>query len=181
MTATIEERTAHGRGQGVFALGPFRKGDVLYVGVLDDRPISNHSHASQISKTKFGFHQGLSSKFNHSCSPNCGIVVNDTGGHNIVAMCDIAAADEATYDYAMRNYRIEHFAGQCVCGHANCRGSITGWQDLPQHRKDDYAGYVAPYLIEMDIEDAAVILHAEAASALECNGPARMVGLPTVQ
>ena len=152
MIAAIEERTADGRGQGVFTLGSFRKGDVLYVGVLDDRPITNHSHASQISKTSFGFHKGLSSKFNHSCDPNCGIVLNDSGGHNIVAMCNIAAEDEATYDYAMRNYQIEHFAGPCGCGQANCRRSITGWKDLPQQRKNDYAGFVAPYLIEMDAE-----------------------------
>ncbi|WP_298465585.1 SET domain-containing protein-lysine N-methyltransferase [uncultured Erythrobacter sp.] len=152
MTTVIEERTAHGRGQGVFALGSFIKGDILYVGVLDGGPISNHSHASQISKTKFGFHKGLSSKFNHSCDPNCGIVLNESGGHNIVAMGDIAAEDEATYDYAMRNYLIEHFPGPCACGQANCRGSITGWKDLPQQRKNDYAGFVAPYLIEMDVE-----------------------------
>ncbi|WP_298337587.1 SET domain-containing protein [uncultured Erythrobacter sp.] len=156
MTAIIEERTTHGRGQGVFALGSFSKDDVLYVGVLDDRSTSNHSHASQVSKTKFGFHTGLSSKFNHSCNPNCGIILNDSGGHNIVAMRDIAAGDEATYDYAMRNYRIEHFTGLCACGHKNCRGSITGWRDLPQQRKDDYAGFVAPYLIELDLEDAAI-------------------------
>ncbi len=156
MTASIEERTASGRGQGVFALRSLNKGDILYVGVLDDRPTSNHSHASQISKTTFGFHKGLSSKFNHSCTPNCGIVLNDSGGHDIVAMCDITKTEEATYDYAMRNYRIEHFAGQCACGHANCRGSITGWKDLPQQRKDEYAGFVAPYLIELDQENAAI-------------------------
>ncbi len=152
MKAVIEERTSHGRGQGVFALGSFRKGDILYVGVLDDKPVTNHSHASQISKTQFGFHTGLSSKFNHSCDPNCGIVLNQSGGHNIVAMRDIAAEDEATYDYAMRNYRIEHFLAPCACGQANCRRSITGWKDLPQQRKDDYNGFVAPYLIEMDTE-----------------------------
>nr|WP_298926062.1 SET domain-containing protein-lysine N-methyltransferase [uncultured Erythrobacter sp.] len=155
MTSGIEERIAHGRGQGVFALGSFRKGDILYLGMLDDRPIGNHSHASQISKTGFGFHKGLSSKFNHSCDPNCGIILNESGGHNIVAMRDIAAEDEATYDYAMRNFRIEHFTSSCGCGHANCRGSITGWKDLPQQRKEDYAGFVAPYLIEMDVESAA--------------------------
>ncbi|MFN2099502.1 SET domain-containing protein-lysine N-methyltransferase [Altererythrobacter sp. MF3-039] len=156
MKAIIEERTTHGRGQGIFALQSFSKGDILYVGVLDEKPVSNHSHASQISKTTFGFHKGLSSKFNHSCDPNCGIALNDSGGHDIVAMSDIAAEDEATFDYAMRNYRIEHFTAKCGCGQARCRGSISGWKDLPQQRKDDYAGFVAPYLLEMDRENAAI-------------------------
>ncbi|WP_299193712.1 SET domain-containing methyltransferase [uncultured Erythrobacter sp.] len=174
MKSVIEERTAQGRGQGIYALESFTKGDILYLGVLDDRPITNHSHASQISKTRFGFHKGLGSKFNHSCDPNCGIMLNATGGHNIVAMRDIAAEDEATYDYAMRNYRIEHFTASCGCGHAKCRGSITGWKDLPQQRKDDYAGFVAPYLIEMDAETTAIAPHEHAGAALAGENSARM-------
>lgn len=156
MTSTIEKRTTPGRGCGVFALKSFECGDALYVGVLDDIPIQNHSHASQIGKAKFGFHKGLSSIFNHSCDPNCGIRINETGGHDIIAMRHISAEDEATYDYAMRNYRIEHFSAACSCGSANCRKTITGWKDLPQQRKDDYTGFVAPYLIEMDCEKKAL-------------------------
>lgn len=152
--ATVEARTTQDRGQGIFALRSFERGDVLYAGVLDNSPIANHSHASQISKTKFGFHTGFSSIFNHSCSPNCGIVINNSGAHNIVAMEAIPVGGEATYDYAMRNYRIEHFPGPCACGNANCRGNIDGWVGLPQQRRDDYAGFVAPYLLEMDADHA---------------------------
>lgn len=155
MTAIIEQRTTSGRGQGIFALKSFKRGDTLYVGVLDNVAIENHSHASQISKTKFGFHKGLGSKFNHSCEPNCGININASGSHDIVALCDIATAQEATYDYAMRNYRIEHFQEACSCGTESCRKLITGWRDLPQQRKEDYAGFVAPYLIEIDREELA--------------------------
>ncbi len=165
MTATIEQRTTTGRGNGIFALKSFRRGDVVLVGELDATPIKNHSHASQLSKTKFGFHKGLSSKFNHSCDPNCGIIVNDTGGHNVVALGDISAGEETTYDYAMRNYAIEHFPDACICGAPNCRASITGWRDLPQQRKDAYAGFVAPYLIEIDREKTASSA-ASAASAV---------------
>ena len=158
MTVNIEQRTTPGRGQGIFALKSFKRGDTVYIGVLDGIPVKNHSHASQISKTEFGFHKGLGSKFNHSCDPNCGIMINTSGGHDIVAIDDIAEADEATYDYAMRNYRIEHFPGPCACGNTNCRSLITGWKDLPQQRKDDYVGFVAPYLIEIDREEAAANL-----------------------
>jgi len=31
-----------------------------------------------------------------------------------------------------------------------CRGSITGWKDLPAERKADYGELVAPYLRRMD-------------------------------
>lgn len=154
MTAQIERRATSARGEGVYTCKHFKRGDVLYTGVLDNVPILNHSHASQISRTRFGFHTGLSSIFNHSCDPNCGIVINETGAHNIVAMRSIAAGDEATYDYAMRNYRIEHFPTPCCCGTTNCRRTITGWVALPPKRKEAYAGFVAPYLIEMDSEQS---------------------------
>ncbi|GAA4042975.1 SET domain-containing protein-lysine N-methyltransferase [Parerythrobacter jejuensis] len=164
MTAVIERRSTPGRGEGIFALKPFKRGDILYTGVLENASVTNHSHASQVSKTRFGFHIGLSSIFNHSCSPNCGIMINESGAHNIVAMESILAGDEATYDYAMRNYRIEHFPGSCSCGKTNCRNTITGWIGLPQQRKDDYAGFIAPYLLEIDLKQGAARHSAMASS-----------------
>lgn len=152
MIIATELRPTSARGEGVFALKCFEKGDIVLVGVLEKLSIANHSHASQIGKNEFGYHSGLSSKFNHSCDPNCGIQLNSSGGHDLIAMCRIEAEEEATYDYAMRNFKIEHFPHTCECGEMRCRGRITGWQDLPQARKDAYAGFAAPYLLEMDSE-----------------------------
>jgi hypothetical protein len=64
----------------------------------------------------------------------------------------IGAGEELTFDYAMRNFTIDHFPAVCLCGAARCRGSITGWKDLPAARKDDYGELVAPYLRTMDDE-----------------------------
>ena len=64
----------------------------------------------------------------------------------------ISTGEEITFDYAMRNYSIEHFPGGCLCGAGNCRGSVTGWKDLSTERKSDYEGLVAPYLLEIDRE-----------------------------
>jgi hypothetical protein len=52
----------------------------------------------------------------------------------------------------MRNFTIDHFPAVCLCGAARCRGSITGWKDLPAARKADYGELVAPYLRMMDDE-----------------------------
>jgi len=43
-----------------------------------------------------------------------------------------------------------------MCGAARCRGSVTGWKDLPAARKADYGELVAPYLrmIDDDIRQA---------------------------
>ena len=71
---------------------------------------ANHSHANQVSLTEWVFEDGLGPKVNHSCDPNCGVRVNaDVDGFDFVALAPIAAGEEITFDYAMRNYVIEHF------------------------------------------------------------------------
>lgn len=121
------------------------------VGVIQkDNITQNHSHASQMGEFRFALHAGLITKVNHSCSPNCGIKLNSNGAHDFVAMQTIEVSEEITFDYAMRNYAIEHFPNQCCCGAKKCRGHITGWKDLPAGIKAKYSGFVAPYLIEMD-------------------------------
>ena len=143
------------RGEGVFATRAFRPGETVLVGVIETLLHENHSHASQIGDKQFALHAGLTSKFNHSCHPNCGIRINSSGAHDFVAMRDIAAGDEATFDYAMRNFTVEHFPSICMCGAKDCRGTISGWCGLSAATKAKYSGFVAPYLLEMDSLRAA--------------------------
>ena len=150
MTPGFEMRSTTAKGEGVFTTRLFKAGETVMVGVIEKRLSKNHSHASQLGEHEYALHAGLISKFNHSCNPNCGIRLNANGGHDFIAMRDIEPNEEATFDYAMRNYSIDYFPGRCTCGEEVCRGEITGWRDLPQERKDQYAGFVAPYLLEMD-------------------------------
>ncbi|MET7784576.1 SET domain-containing protein [Streptomyces sp. NPDC005388] len=146
----IELRGTQEKGEGVFATQPFQVDETVMVGVIDRELDRNHSHASQVSAERFVLHDGLVPKVNHSCEPNCGIRLNASGAHDYVARASIAVGDEITFDYAMRNYSVDHFAAHCRCGSRRCRGRITGWRDLPAERKADYHGFVAPYLIEID-------------------------------
>ena len=56
------------------------------VGIIDKIMEENHSHASQIGENEYVLHAGLITKVNHSCDPNCGIRVNETGAHDSVAI-----------------------------------------------------------------------------------------------
>jgi hypothetical protein len=150
-----ELRRTGAKGEGVFATRPFQVGETVMVGVIDRELDHNHSHASQIGENRFVLHGGLIPKVNHSCEPNCGIRPNAGGAHDLVARRAITAGQEITFDYAMRNYSVDHFAAPCRCGSPRCRGRITGWKDLPSERKADYAGFVAPYLIDIDDRRAA--------------------------
>ena len=150
-TALVQEKgvelsTTAEKGDGIFATRPFMADETVMVGVVEKVLSGNSVHASQIGENTFVLFGGLISKMNHSCDPNCGIRLNETGGHDYIAVRAINANEELTLDYAMRNYTVE-YCPPCRCGTLNCRGRITGWKDLLPERKQAYAGYIAPYLL----------------------------------
>jgi len=135
------------KGEGIFASKAFKAREIVMRGIIKEILPKNDSHASQIGKNTFVRHEGLIPKVNHSCNPNCGIHVNETGGHDFVAIHDISVDEEITFDYAMRNYTVNFFPN-CRCGSEKCRGRITGWKDLPKKIREEYKGFIAPYLLK---------------------------------
>ncbi len=150
---------ADGKGDGVVATRAFEPGETVIVGFLIEEATQNDSHATQVGPDRWARHGGLGPIVNHSCDPNCGVRLNDGDAFDFVARRPIRAGEEITFDYAMRNFTIEHFPAVCLCGAANCRGSVTGWKDLPADRKAAYGDLVAPYLRAMDARSEGV--HAE--------------------
>lgn len=138
------------KGEGVFSTKAFQTAETVMIGRVEKKLTQNHSHASQVAKRKYVLHAGLISKVNHSCNPNCGIKDNEFGGHDFIARRNIPKNEELTFDYAMRNYGIDHFPVQCMCGAKECRGQITGWKDLSDEQKGNYKGYIASYLLDID-------------------------------
>jgi len=148
---------ADGKGDAVLATRPFAAGDTVMVGFLSGPLTANDSHATQVGPNRWARHGGLGPKVNHSCDPNCGVRLNEVQAYNFVARRPIHAGQELTFDYAMRNFTIDHFPSTCLCGAEQCRGSVTGWKDLPAARKADYGELVAPYLRAMDAELTAAV------------------------
>ena len=78
---------------------------------------------------------------NHSCEPNCGM----RNATTIVAMRDIAAGEELTFDYAMSDAS-DYDEFDCNCGTSLCRGRVRAddWRlDTLRHR---YKGFFSPYI-----------------------------------
>lgn len=151
----VELRKTPGKGDGIFATGSFKAGDRVMVGRIQKALDGNHAHASQVGEDRYVLHAGLITKVNHSCDPNCGILQNETGAHDFVAIKNIEPNEEITFDYAMRNYSVDFFPPRCQCGSKHCRGIISGWKDLSQEQKKAYEGVVAPYLIELDAKNCS--------------------------
>jgi uncharacterized protein len=148
-------RMADGTGDGVLATRAFARGETVMTGFLIGPLTGNDSHATQVGPDRWARHGGLGPMVNHSCDPNCGVRLNGADAFDFVARRSIATGQELTFDYAMRNFTIDHFPVDCLCGAENCRGSITGWKDLPATRKSDYGELVAPYLRMMDDAEQA--------------------------
>ena len=78
---------------------------------------------------------------NHSCEPNSGL----SGQIALVAMRDIAAGEEITYDYTMSDgSSYDEFP--CRCGAPSCRGHVSGADWRREDLRRRYAGYFSPYL-----------------------------------
>jgi uncharacterized protein len=150
----VQVRETPGRGQGVFATRFFPTGALVMTGFIETELDRNDPHASQIGERRFVRHGGMMPKVNHSCDPCCGVRLNASGAHDLVSRAPIAMGQEITFDYAMRNYTIEHFPEHCRCGAPSCRDRITGWKDLASARKAAYRDVAAPYLLELDRRQA---------------------------
>jgi hypothetical protein len=139
-------------GEGVVTTRSFESGETVMVGCLVGSLDGNDSHATQVGPRRWVRHGGLGTKVNHSCDPNCGVRLNDAQAFDFVAREHIDAGQELTFDYAVRNFTIDHFPDVCLCGAERCRGSVTGWKDLTDAQKSDCGDLVAPYLLVMDDE-----------------------------
>ena len=72
---------------------------------------------------------GEAAFINHSCNPNCETVENNDGEVWIVALRDIAAGEELTYDYSLYDGDGEDLS-TCACGASNCRGTLYSEEEL---------------------------------------------------
>lgn len=79
--------------------------------------------------------------FNHSCDPNTGFKSEIC----LVAMREIRAGEELTFDYAMCT--TSDFGNmKCDCGSRNCRGYIKGDDWKISELQERYRGYFQPYI-----------------------------------
>ena len=80
-------------------------------------------------------------RMNHCCHPNCGI----KGQIVFVALKDIFAGEELTFDYAMS----ESDPTYCIelnCDKENCRKTFTGDDWKQKDIQEKYKGYFSQYL-----------------------------------
>jgi hypothetical protein len=96
---------------------------------------------------------------NHSCEPNCGLLIR-TGFREIEmrALRAIAAGEELSIDYETFEYVIEHQGATCRCGAPACRGRLPGYKLLPAEVRARYGEFIAEYLRVLEPDVSAPVV-----------------------
>ena len=136
-------------GRGVFALKKIARGEVIAAfdgPILDDEfegwNEDLNNHAIQCAENIWRDSKGIARLINHSCEPNCGI----KDYFKVVAMRDIQAGEQITWDYEMteKNW---WWKMKCRCGSGTCRKVIGNYSRMPAAIRIKYQGFISQWLL----------------------------------
>jgi uncharacterized protein len=130
-------------GAGVYTTAPIPKGTLVveYTGPRLRAKQTNGLYAEGDVTYLFGMDGGktvidgfgMAAFVNHSCDPNC---ESDQikGRVWIIAIRNIAAGEELTYDYNIYDAEPGEDA-RCHCGAPNCRGTMLCEEEVARHKR----------------------------------------------
>ncbi|MFM8290358.1 MAG: cyanophycin synthetase [Planctomycetia bacterium] len=139
-------------GLGVAAVRPIATGETI-IRTWGEQADKRSAHTMQVDVNTHVVPDGVTVLVNHSCDPNCGVVIR-SGVKQIElrALRPIAAGEEITVDYDTFEYEVSHLGGPCRCGAASCRGRVAGYRHLAADVKARYGDLIAEYLRLLDSE-----------------------------
>lgn len=142
--APVEVRASR-LGRGVYARRRIEAGEEVLTGWGEQ--VERSIHSFQVGPDTHVRIANEIELINHSCEPNCGILLPlNATLLRVMALRAIEPGEEITTDYATHDYEIEFMPERCSCGSAHCRGRISGYRDLPPDRRAAYGPHVAEYL-----------------------------------
>ena len=139
MVVEVCQSSIHGRG--CFASTAIRAGKriIEYTGRRISLGEANERYWERPSTYLLGLNDGtvidglgIASFINHSCDPNCR-VEEDDGRVWVWSLYDIAAGEELTFDYKLRNSGIVDMP--CHCGARHCRGTMFSAEEVKKRER----------------------------------------------
>lgn len=135
-------------GKGVFTRKAIKQGELVsafdgerYDGRFKAWTHDLLTHTIQYGPSRWRDSKGIARYFNHSCEPNCGI----RGLFQVVAMRDIAAGEQLTWDYEMTE-KSDWYRLRCLCSSEKCRKIIGHHDRMPESVRALYKGYLSYWL-----------------------------------
>jgi len=153
----IVKQTGNKIGYGVFSARTFKQGESV---LKATGTISDHQtrYSIQINWDKHLDPDEPAKYLNHSCDPNMGIHSGADMLPEFIALRDIQAGEELTFDYAMSEYKhyprldpTEDFDLSCHCSADDCRSKLGYYSELDESLKEKYAGYISAYLVNHQV------------------------------
>lgn len=152
LSPLADSRLVEAKGYGSFASHDIKLGTIIatFGGTstnrngLGDFPEERRRRSMQIDIDLFlvgPVQREPGDSINHSCDPNCGM----RNATQVVAMRDIRADEELTFDYAMSDTS-DYDEFECSCLSARCRGRVRGGDWRRDDVRDRYAGLFSPYV-----------------------------------
>ena len=142
MTLILRQSRIH--SYGCYTTRPIRKGKLIveYVGEYLTYEQADDLYDNFPNTYLFGLDggkriidgYGVAAFVNHSCKPNCE-TDQIRGKMWIIALRDIEAGEELTYDYNLYDGDDDDEA-ICHCGARECRGSMYGEEELERRAKE---------------------------------------------
>ncbi len=124
-------RSSEIHAAGCYTTRAIRKGKRIceYTGPRMAKEVADERYAERFVTYLFGFGErdmvidgfGTAMFMNHCCAPNCETEEEEERIF-VVALRDIAAGEELTYEYNL--YDSEDATQDCYCGAKNCRGTM---------------------------------------------------------
>lgn len=144
----VEIRLTDDHGWGIYALKDYSPEERVMVGRALRQEPTQDSHTIQTGWDTHVFMDLPARYVNHICgTANLGIVDNEHGAYDFLALCEIAKGDELRWDYECTEYKIPSF--QCTCGSPLCRRFLSGYSRNGSRVRAVYGDkYIANYLKE---------------------------------
>lgn len=138
---------SHITGKGLFVNKPFKTGET--VGHIHGPTEVIRRFTDKLSRdtlnwigvgryTWINTDESVFRFINHSCGPNVAIVTK----RKVIALEDIPADTEILMDYSLTEAEEGWRLDPCLCGEANCRGSIGPIMTLPTETFERFERYI---------------------------------------
>lgn len=152
MNPGLEIKETEKKAKGVFAKKDVHKGDILcifggHIVTLEEEKVDSGIQIHENLVLTSLDHKEPTDYVNHSCNPNAGI----KGQNFLVSIREIKKGEEICFDYAMCLFsktKNPDYVFDCMCGHKNCRKSITSNDWKIRILQKRYRGYFQFFLQE---------------------------------
>ena len=136
---------AGSKGVGVFASQDLCRDETVVTGTAIAFTNQQTKMSVQLDWDKRVEMDDPATLINHSCAPTLYVRENQWRAYDFIALRDIAAHEELTFDYAMTEYVLAAPL-DCQCGSPACEGRIRPWSERDNDWRESNAHLVSGYL-----------------------------------